>query len=421
MNKLIMIIAFILTLLTDAYSQSENDFSIGKSILFESKLLNKSEDIQIYIPNVHDKQTGKKFPVIYLFEGKRYFHTVSGIVKQLINANKIPETIVVGINPDRRYCFNKGLLDKYLVFIEKELQPFVVKNYQSAPYNIVVASSIFGQMGLYAFINQNHLFQSFILTSSFFTFSDHLYDFELFLNQQNQLTGNLFLSSGFEEEKKIDKIYKLARVLNRAPVKGLNWDYHQFDNENREMVLLNSVIKYLPQIFSDLQIPQIASYEDFEARFSKREEMMAKYQYDFFGLKNSPMSASQELLNEILKGNAVTNKMVLNYYNNPFYFIDDVEIMNLANYLFSINKNKEGKHILGFISKKKDLEFTNNYTSRIDLNRGLICSLSLDSKNLEEIVNNNGEVKNAITTTGINNKENSAVEITSRDGKIKLN
>ncbi len=218
MKKITIFSIFCAFITLKGYTQSEKEFIIGKTVEFESKLLNKKEIVQIFLPEDYLENDEKRYPVIYIFDGNQFFQTVAGIIKSLSRDKIIPESIVVGVNPKRDYCFTKENIELYLDFISKELQPFIRNNYNSTFYNIAIANSLNGQIGLYELILNKNIFQSYILSSPYFTISDYLYNTEHFLNQQSNLNKNIFISTGFEHEQKVDKAYKLARLLNRAPV-----------------------------------------------------------------------------------------------------------------------------------------------------------------------------------------------------------
>lgn len=62
---------------------SESDFTIGKSIKIESKILNETRDLNIYLPLGYAADSLKTYPVIYLLDGSKdedFIH-ISGIVQ----------------------------------------------------------------------------------------------------------------------------------------------------------------------------------------------------------------------------------------------------------------------------------------------------------------------------------------------------
>jgi predicted alpha/beta superfamily hydrolase len=420
MRKLTIFLMFCSFISFECYSQNEKEFIIGKTIEFESKTLSRKELVQLYLPDSFKDNTGKKYPVIYLFDGNQFFHSVTGIVKTLSKAKKIPESIVVAVNPERDYCYTKEKIELYLNFIDKELQPFIKNNYSSSSYNIAIANSLNGQIGLYEMLLNKNLFQTYILSSPFFTLAEYLYDTEYFLNQQNRLNKNIFLSVGFEHEQKVDKIFKLSRLFNRAPVDNFYWEYLSYEEKNMEMILIKTITECLPKVFEDLHLPQIATSNDFNNKFQNREKLYAKYGCDLLNISSSPKSASREILNSILHNNEISESFISDFSTNPYFFLDEVELSNLANYLTSINKSKEATLVKKFIRKPASSTILNNYTSKIELERGLAAKLSFEKEDVEKTNSEKIEYINTNFTKGINHEENSAIEFTARNGAVKI-
>lgn len=420
MRKLTIFLMFCSFISFECYSQSEKEFIIGKTIEFESNTLNKKEIVQLYLPDSFKDNAEKKYPVIYLFDGNQFFHSVTGIIKTLAKAKKIPESIVVGVNPVRDYCYTKEKMELYLNFIDKELQPFIKNNYNSTFYSVAIANSLNGQIGLYEMLLNKNLFQCYILSSPFFTLAEYLYDTEYFLNQQSNLDKNVFISVGFEHEQKVDKIFKLARLLNRAPVDNFYWEYQSFEEKNMEIVLINTIAECLPKVFEDLQLPQIATSNDFNEKFQNREKLFAKYGYDILSISSSPKSASREILNSILHKNEISESIISGLQTNPYFFSDEVELINLANYLTLINKSKEAKLVTKSLKKQANQSALNNYTPKIELERGLVAKLSFEKEEVEINISEKVEYINTNFTKGINNEENSAIEFTARNSAVKI-
>jgi predicted alpha/beta superfamily hydrolase len=88
----------------------EADFSIGKTVTIQSKVLGEARELNIYLPLGYSGDSAQTFPVIYLLDGSRdedFIH-ISGIVQfgSFSWIRMIPESIVVGIgNVDRKRDF----------------------------------------------------------------------------------------------------------------------------------------------------------------------------------------------------------------------------------------------------------------------------------------------------------------------------
>ena len=157
---------------------------IGETIAFSSKILEESRKLNIYLPHGYTKESTKKYPIIYLLDGSidEDFIHISGLVQfgSFSWINIIPESIVVGIsNIDRKRDFtfpttNKkdkkdfptaGGSEKFINFIEKELQPFIEKNYKTDATKTLIGQSLGGLVATEILFKKPALFDNYIITS----------------------------------------------------------------------------------------------------------------------------------------------------------------------------------------------------------------------------------------------------------------
>lgn len=134
----------------------------------ESTILNESRTINIYLPASYHQDSTTNFNVIYLLDGSMdedFIHIVGNV--QFCSfpwINIIPESIVIGIaNVDRKRDFTypstydlnqkefptSGKSSKFIEFIQKELQPYIHKNYRSSKETTLIGQSLGGLLATY--------------------------------------------------------------------------------------------------------------------------------------------------------------------------------------------------------------------------------------------------------------------------------
>ena len=191
MNKLI--ITFIFSFYTafvfgqpDKPKQSApiKTFVLGLIDEIESKELTEKRILNIYLPEGYNQDDTLRYPVIYLLDGSAdedFIHIV-GLVQ--FNSfewiNQIPKSIVVGIaTVDRRRDFTfptsikqdlkmyptTGHSDKFIAFIEKELQPFIEKKYKSTTTKTIIGQSLGGLLATEILLKNPALFNKYIIVS----------------------------------------------------------------------------------------------------------------------------------------------------------------------------------------------------------------------------------------------------------------
>src|SRR5258706_5731823 len=157
MNKILLIIFLAATNIV-AHAQNEESILIGKKVTIFSTVLKENRKIWIYNPGqtAINPIADKRYPVVYVLDGEAHFLSTVGMIQQLSQANGntiLPEMIVVGIeNTNRQRDLTPSLgtpgnhakINPFVNFLESELIPYVDKNYNTAPYRILVGHSLGG-------------------------------------------------------------------------------------------------------------------------------------------------------------------------------------------------------------------------------------------------------------------------------------
>ncbi|MEO6588668.1 MAG: alpha/beta hydrolase-fold protein [Pyrinomonadaceae bacterium] len=169
------------------FAQNNSDkkpFVLGEICEMQSAELGEKRILNIYLPEGYKEDAAAKFPVIYLLDGSAdedFIHVV-GLV-QFNNfswINRVPKSIVVGIGTvDRRRDFTfpttiaedkknyptTGHSDKFIVFLEKELQPFIEKNYRTNNSKTLIGQSLGGLLATEILFKKPTLFDKYIIIS----------------------------------------------------------------------------------------------------------------------------------------------------------------------------------------------------------------------------------------------------------------
>ena len=159
-----------------AKAQENNSFTTGSEKSSPSKILGEQRKVWIHIPNSNggnDNTDKGRYPVIYLLDGDANFNTVVSITEFMSNAGLCPPMIVVGIlHPDRMTDLtfgtdketpgNDGRGEKFILYVEKELMPYIDSNYPTAPYKIFIGHSVGGLTVVNTLIHHPYLFDAYV-------------------------------------------------------------------------------------------------------------------------------------------------------------------------------------------------------------------------------------------------------------------
>ncbi|KUJ61975.1 esterase [Flavobacteriaceae bacterium CRH] len=191
MNK-ISILLFLILSSTTIFSQTKKvkpaetgkPFVLGVIDEIESKELGEKRILNIYLPDNYKPEDATKYPVIYLLDGSadEDFIHIAGLVQ--FNSfewiNQVPKSIVVGIaTVDRKRDFTfpttiskdqtkfatAGHSDKFISFIEKELQPYIEKKYKTNNSKTIIGQSLGGLLETEILFKKPTLFNKYIITS----------------------------------------------------------------------------------------------------------------------------------------------------------------------------------------------------------------------------------------------------------------
>ncbi|MEO6131922.1 MAG: alpha/beta hydrolase-fold protein [Saprospiraceae bacterium] len=159
-------------------------FILGIIDEIDSKILSEQRILNIYLPEGYYANDTLTYPVVYLLDGgadEDFIHIV-GLYQ--FNAfpwiNRVPKSIVVGIaNIDRQKDFTyptsiendrkkyptTGHSDKYIQFIESELQPFIQDKYKANDSKTIIGESLGGLLATEIVFKKPKLFNTYIIIS----------------------------------------------------------------------------------------------------------------------------------------------------------------------------------------------------------------------------------------------------------------
>lgn len=159
-------------------------FILGQTLTLPSSILSEPRTIHIYLPEGFSPDSAATYPVIYLLDGSAdedFIHIV-GLV-QFANfpwVHSLPKSIVVGIaNVDRERDFTyptsiaadkkkfptTGGSEKFIAFIEKELQPYIRKHYPTNGSEMLIGQSLGGLLATEILYKKPLLFDQYLIVS----------------------------------------------------------------------------------------------------------------------------------------------------------------------------------------------------------------------------------------------------------------
>jgi uncharacterized protein len=282
-SKHIFILFIFLYPLVSFCQNDDPILKIGQRISIQSKILNETRDVWIYLPpNYSDKYfQAQNYPVLYVLDGDAHFHSLSGLIHALgsgVNGTfAIPEMIIVAIpNTDRirdlipthstkgndgkdyDYYKSSGGTDNFLKFITDELAPKIESTFRTFPYRILIGHSFGGLSVLHALCTIPQAFNAYVAIDPSLWWDDQLLLKErreyfntadlkgrsLYLAQANSL-----LAIWDKPNLGYDAIKDFATVLDSRNKSGLRWKYKFYPDDDHTSVAFISEYDALRFIF----------------------------------------------------------------------------------------------------------------------------------------------------------------------------
>jgi len=261
-----ILLSFILWGLAGAQTKkaAPTPFVLGVVDEVRSVQLGENRILNIYLPVGYAKDSLTKYPVIYLLDGSadEDFIHIAGLV-QYLNfpwVNILQKSILVGIaNVDRRRDFTfptknasdlkesptSGGSQKFIAFIEKELEPYIEKNYRVNAQRTIIGQSLGGLLATQILLEKPQLFDDYIIISPSLWWSNEsiLADAEKALKNAPLNNSRVFFAVGNEGKQMEADADRFVNILRKASSSKLKVYVSPFPAETHGTILHRAVYR----------------------------------------------------------------------------------------------------------------------------------------------------------------------------------
>jgi len=271
-----------------AYAQADNRITIGEILSIRSEILGEDRPYAVYLPESYNDEDSSPitYPVLYLLDGGAHFHSTTGVVQYMSAGNgsntQIPEMIVVAIpNTDRMrdlspthstvgpdgkdmpFFETSGGGDKFLQFIEEELQPEIESSFRTQPFNVLVGHSAGGLLATHALLESRQIFQAYIAIDPPLWWDEGVMIRRVkdLLQNAEQLSGQIYLSManteapGFDQKLVKGPLTEFSALLKSAESPDFRSELQYFEAEDHLSVPLLSLYHGLLFVFDGYKPP----------------------------------------------------------------------------------------------------------------------------------------------------------------------
>ena len=268
-------------LLAGFIAVAQKPFVLGETVEILSKELDEKRTLNIYLPEGYKANDTGRYRVIYLLDGSANedFPHIAGLAQFYEMMWLMPKTIVVGIaNVDRKRDFtfrltvehekNKkaatdkpgkwtaffekamqdpttGGSERFMAFVEKELQPYVTEHYRTAQRTII-GQSLGGLMATEFLAKKPQLFDDYIIVSPSLWW-DHE-SLIKFVDPKNISGKTVYIAVGKEGDVMERDAQQLSAKLMQN--KSATVIFRPFEMETHATILHNAVYNAFRTLYS---------------------------------------------------------------------------------------------------------------------------------------------------------------------------
>jgi len=247
--------------------QNKSPLVIGDTFTIDSKIVNETRRINVYLPPAYDESTPTRLPVLYMPDGgmaEDFLH-IAGLVQVLVGNSTMRPFILVGIentqrrrdmtgptqNPeDKKIAPQVGGSQAFRDFIRNELMPSIRARYRSTNETAIVGESLAGLFVIETFLLEPDLFDTYIAFDPSLWWNNQklVADAKGLLQSRPKLNKTLYFASS-DEKGIIETAEKLSNVLSTSAPSGLQWHYERMPDEHHSTIYHPAALKALRSVF----------------------------------------------------------------------------------------------------------------------------------------------------------------------------
>lgn len=236
--------------------------TIGIIEEIRSEALSEKRILNIYLPDGYYRDSAATYPVIYLLDGTAHedlLHII-GLVQFMNMYELMPGSIVVGIaNVDRYRDFTHPTTDpedlkalptgggseKFIDFLETELQPFIEKNYRANGRRTIIGQSMGGLLATEILLKRPHLFDDYIIVSPSLWWDRQslVNSADSILRAKPGLEKKVFISLGEEHPVMHEVADKLVKAVKNSGNENISLFYEPILEEDHATILHAAVYR----------------------------------------------------------------------------------------------------------------------------------------------------------------------------------
>jgi len=214
-----------------SFSSDAEPFMLPRTdtVLLKDKHSDNEYPITIKLPPSYQKQSHKRYPVVYLLDANYSLPIASGASRFMMNSGSIEEVIIVAIGyqkgmsglnsriydytpfEDKNWQRQTGGARNYLNYLKQSVLPYIDAHYRTSQKNTLVGNSLGGLFAAYTLFTEPTLFSSYVIGSPSVWFKQH--DLLALPVVPTSKTTKVYIGIGELEESEGEQMVSGARQL----------------------------------------------------------------------------------------------------------------------------------------------------------------------------------------------------------------
>ncbi len=234
----------------------------GTSHRIQSPVLQEEREFTVRLPASYKWRASKRYPTLYVLDGKSHFLHTAGSVDLLSASGEIPEMIVVAIASTVRVrdftqtdwsemWVGGGGAGKFKQFLATELIPHIDAQYRTDGFRVLTGHSSSAQFTLHALATSPEAFRGYIALAPNLDWDKGLPARELESSLRSWTNSKRFLYFAYADDfaEALANDQHLETVLEAAPV-SLRWQARHYPQETHSSLPLLGQIDGLRALYS---------------------------------------------------------------------------------------------------------------------------------------------------------------------------
>ncbi len=261
MKNILITIAFLFAIVGNSQNKGTNNI-VGKNHALNSNILKETKNIQVFLPEGY-ANSKKKYPVIYLLDGQRFFLYGASLIQTYGEFDLTPQFILVGIinsQATRMRTFSARAKD-FANYLEKEVINFIDTNYRTSKKRLLFGWAYGGGFGIETFMSKPNLFDGYILSSPF-PVSSKMKRFKSFVKSNKELNTFVYFASDSKEFGVKEGTEELSSFLKMDTTK-LRWKFKVLSGEKHRSTVYPALFHGLQEYFNYYREISFRDFKEF--------------------------------------------------------------------------------------------------------------------------------------------------------------